>query len=153
MKEVRQCASCGGFCKKSGCERANVDEPIDYTKGVISERDELKALLHQALDERDHYLRERDAWKESAEEQIALLNKIADERDALKAEVNFLEIVNEECKMDWSGDVTQIKAEHSHLRKAAQMALDIWDGPEDISDEGLLEFQMSMDALRKELGE
>ena len=24
MKEVRQCSSCGGFCKKSGCERENV---------------------------------------------------------------------------------------------------------------------------------
>lgn len=26
VKEVRQCSSCGGFCKKSGCERANVDD-------------------------------------------------------------------------------------------------------------------------------
>jgi len=24
VKEIRQCSSCGGFCKKSGCERENV---------------------------------------------------------------------------------------------------------------------------------
>ena len=29
----RQCSSCGGFCKKSGCERENVEpeqEPVGY---------------------------------------------------------------------------------------------------------------------------
>jgi hypothetical protein len=26
-KEIRQCPSCGGFCKKSGCERANTAPP------------------------------------------------------------------------------------------------------------------------------
>jgi chromosome segregation ATPase len=36
------------------------------------------------------------------------------ERDALKAELNTTEVLLEECKMDWSGDVTQIKAEHKH---------------------------------------
>lgn len=25
MKEIRQCPSCGGICRKSGCERANLD--------------------------------------------------------------------------------------------------------------------------------
>ena len=32
MKEVHQCSSCGGFCKKSGCERANVEDftPDEY---------------------------------------------------------------------------------------------------------------------------
>ena len=29
-KEIRQCSSCGGFCKKSGCERENV--PLEETK-------------------------------------------------------------------------------------------------------------------------
>jgi hypothetical protein len=35
MKEAHQCSSCGGFCKKSGCERANVEAPptiSDYEK-------------------------------------------------------------------------------------------------------------------------
>lgn len=43
------------------------------------------------------------------------------ERDALRAELdearkelNTLDVMLEECKMDWSGDVTQIKAEHKH---------------------------------------
>jgi hypothetical protein len=30
MKEVHQCSSCGGFCKKSGCERENLPR---YTVG------------------------------------------------------------------------------------------------------------------------
>jgi len=25
MKEIRQCPSCGGICRKSGCERADLD--------------------------------------------------------------------------------------------------------------------------------
>lgn len=31
-KEIRQCPSCGGICKKSGCERANLDDftPDEY---------------------------------------------------------------------------------------------------------------------------
>lgn len=32
MKEIRQCPSCGGIYKRSGCERANVDDftPDEY---------------------------------------------------------------------------------------------------------------------------
>lgn len=26
----RQCSSCGGFCKKSGCEREDVHEPVAW---------------------------------------------------------------------------------------------------------------------------
>ncbi len=33
-REVRQCSSCGGFCKKSGCERENV--PIITSSDVIA---------------------------------------------------------------------------------------------------------------------
>ena len=36
------------------------------------------------------------------------------ENDTLRAELNTTEVLLEECKMDWSGDVTQIKAEHKH---------------------------------------
>jgi hypothetical protein len=46
-KEIRQCPSCGGFCKKSGCERENVppkatQKPVawlhrmDNTEGIKS---------------------------------------------------------------------------------------------------------------------
>ena len=53
MKETRQCSSCGGICKKSGCERANVDEPIDYKKQYEVQKyaaDNYRRLL----DESDH---------------------------------------------------------------------------------------------------
>ena len=30
MKETRQCPSCGGFCKKSGCERNDYLPAADY---------------------------------------------------------------------------------------------------------------------------
>lgn len=37
VKEIRQCPSCGGICKKSGCERANVD-PANPLERVIAEQ-------------------------------------------------------------------------------------------------------------------
>ena len=34
-KEIRQCPSCGGFCKKSGCERENVKPPVSqFNRGI-----------------------------------------------------------------------------------------------------------------------
>ena len=38
----RQCSSCGGFCKKSGCERENVKpepEPVAWADKVDIDRD------------------------------------------------------------------------------------------------------------------
>ena len=32
MKEVHQCSSCGGFCKKSGCERENDPPLVKFAK-------------------------------------------------------------------------------------------------------------------------
>ena len=32
MKEVHQCSSCGGFCKKSGCERQDNIDPCRHFK-------------------------------------------------------------------------------------------------------------------------
>ncbi len=31
-REIHQCPACGGFCKKSGCERANVDQRFDVAQ-------------------------------------------------------------------------------------------------------------------------
>jgi hypothetical protein len=31
----RQCSSCGGFCKKSGCERANVKKALNLTDLIM----------------------------------------------------------------------------------------------------------------------
>ena len=42
---------------------------------MTAERDELSKLLHQALDERDHYIKERDALKGDAERYRWLRNK------------------------------------------------------------------------------
>lgn len=66
MKEVRQCSSCGGFCKKSGCERANVGFGPP-NRGIIITEDSLKAIQKEVevqtyaadnyrrlLDESDH---------------------------------------------------------------------------------------------------
>ena len=44
--------------------------------------------------------------------------------EALQKEVSTLDVLLEECKMDWSGDVTQLKAEHKHEIDALQSKLD-----------------------------
>ena len=60
-REVRQCSSCGGFCKKSGCERENV--PIITSSDVIAS---LQMALSQAeaMIERQQHVMQRamDAW-------------------------------------------------------------------------------------------
>lgn len=40
----RQCPSCGGICKKSGCERANIDPMDDPLKRIIA--DQQKTIDH-----------------------------------------------------------------------------------------------------------
>jgi hypothetical protein len=52
----RQCPSCGGICKKSGCERANLDPMDDPLKRVIAEQqtkidrlDKQLASAHETL--------------------------------------------------------------------------------------------------------
>ncbi len=51
MKEVRQCSSCGGFCKKSGCERANVEPTptLAMYGALVSQVDRMRKLLQDAL--------------------------------------------------------------------------------------------------------
>ena len=44
--------------------------------------------------------------------------------EALQKEVSTLDVLLEECKMDWSGDVTQIKDEHKREIQALQSQLD-----------------------------
>ncbi len=43
----RQCHSCGGFCKKSGCERENVAPTKREWQGLTDE--EVKSLLPGAV--------------------------------------------------------------------------------------------------------
>lgn len=47
-------------------------------------------------------------------------NEAADAIEALQKEVSTLDVLLEECKMDWSGDVTQLKAEHKREIEALQ---------------------------------
>lgn len=58
---IRQCSSCGGFCKKSGCERENV--PITTSSDVIAS---LQMALSQAeaMIERQQHVMQRAmaAW-------------------------------------------------------------------------------------------
>ena len=59
--EVRQCSSCGGFCKKSGCERENV--PIITSSDVIAGL-EMALSQAEAMIERQQHVMQRamDAW-------------------------------------------------------------------------------------------
>ena len=54
---------------------------------------------------------------ERAEEARAALQSAI---EALQEEVSALDVLLEECKMDWSGDVTQLKAEHKREIEALQ---------------------------------
>jgi hypothetical protein len=49
--------------KERAALAAAIQSEQDYTRALRSELEDTKALLHQALDERDHYLRERDALR------------------------------------------------------------------------------------------
>ncbi len=42
----RQCPSCGGFCKKSGCERENVAPPQREWQGLTDEEIRNEAKNH-----------------------------------------------------------------------------------------------------------
>ena len=48
------------------------------------------------------------------------------EVERLKKDLSTVDVILEECKMDWSGDVTQIKAEHAHELLALQAERDDW---------------------------
>ena len=67
---TRQCSSCGGFCKKSGCERENV--PIITSSDVIAG---LQMALSQAeaMIERQQHVMQRamDAWDSTTHQKNA----------------------------------------------------------------------------------
>lgn len=173
----------------SGKSRDAIEEEvqahIEYTRAVISERDALKAqlektwndfyeirnernelteLMHKALDERDHYIGERDGLCAA---RMAYASEFQCDADglpdvgsvhqnirALKAERDKLTMVHAERTV-----------ERDRLREVAQRALEafnriIWDRPpgittkqvermESIALAGAAELQ---NALRKELG-
>ena len=55
---INQCSSCGGFCKKSGCERENV-KPTTKRTWVGLTDEEIKAF---------------DTWHDNREEEVGWCN-------------------------------------------------------------------------------
>lgn len=56
-KEIRQCSSCGGFCKKSGCERANVEPVVNqFNRGIEACMSRLHEMHRIAAERHNFYL-------------------------------------------------------------------------------------------------
>jgi len=64
-----------------------------------------------------HYLAD---WAKHHLDKAKIANDAAGAIEALQKEVSTLDVLLEECKMDWSGDVTQLKAEHKREVEALQ---------------------------------
>ena len=59
---INQCKSCGGFCKKSGCERENVKPTPQRTwVGLMDEE------IDQGLLRSNHALQTAGAWRDGVE--------------------------------------------------------------------------------------
>ena len=85
---------------------------------------------------------------ERAEEARAALQSAI---EALQKEVSTLDVLLEECKMDWSGDVTQIKAEHKHEIEALQAEVERLDKENTDSLVSLATAIQHRDGFRKQL--
>jgi Ead/Ea22-like protein len=74
----------------------------------------IKAVCHAYdLTEQQTNKRYADIAYIAAANPTAILSML-DAIEALQAKLNDTEVLLEECKMDWSGDVIQLKAEHKH---------------------------------------
>lgn len=96
MKEIRQCPSCGGICRKSGCERANLDAEWD-----------IRGTLASAL----------KCWHRLTGEEAAELVAFG---AALKEEVDQLRLAEEGAKEAFGHVVQQkrdLEAEVKRLRE------------------------------------
>lgn len=51
IEEMKQCPSCGGFCKKSGCERTSIERELDTAFGLASCQGDMDAIkeAHQEI--------------------------------------------------------------------------------------------------------
>ena len=59
---INQCSDCGGFCKKSGCERENVKPTPQRTwVGLMDEE------IDQGLLRSNHALQTAGAWRDGVE--------------------------------------------------------------------------------------
>jgi chromosome segregation ATPase len=80
-----------------------------------------------------------------------LQKEAADAIEALQAEVSTLDVLLEECKMDWSGDVTQIKAEHKREIQALQAENERIKADFDLIADSCVAAQAKCDALAAKL--
>ena len=85
---------------------------------------------------------------ERAEEARAALQSAI---EALQKEVSTLDVLLEECKMDWSGDVTQLKAEHKREIEALQAKVERLDKENTDSLVSLATAIQHRDGFRKQL--
>lgn len=51
----RQCHSCGGFCRPSGCERENVKPPVTIRTLSLSDRANILKLADACADNKDGF--------------------------------------------------------------------------------------------------
>ena len=94
-------------CVQHDCEKCKAQ--ASAIEALESERDSLA-----------HQLNRQKQWKDAMRDKMQTLEA---EVERLKSELSTTDILLEECKMDWSGDVTQIKAEHKHEIEALEAQL------------------------------
>lgn len=56
----RQCSSCGGFCKRSGCERENVKPTREWVGLTEDEKQFFKAMGFSGIDIVEAKLKEKN---------------------------------------------------------------------------------------------
>ena len=78
---------------------------MEALQAVTAKRDDLTKLLHQALDERDHYVKERDGLTVRLQE---VVNTFANEIDTFRAERDALRTALKEATK-WAGKGSQVE--------------------------------------------
>ena len=110
MRETNQCPSCGGFCKKSGCERANIKPASAIT------RTELIANLKSCIE-----LGASAATSYEYMEQAADMLEADGKYDQQAMEL--CEVCGWKAKMDGEPCLVCELPETGKLREAARLAL------------------------------
>ena len=91
-REMRQCPSCGGFCKRSGCERANVvpKDALDAEPVTVLPDGSAFAVMSFSLP-KDHWLYAERQYRNGEYEPIELGKPILthEMRDAVVSAVRY----------------------------------------------------------------
>lgn len=135
---MTQCKSCGGFCKKSGCERANVDPCSHFKLGLTNKtktecpyceidacRNEITNLKAYSKHERslgaEKWMHEALDLREERDQLAAALEATSLREAELTAELGDLP----EAQADMLATIKRLKADAERYRKAAQMAVEM----------------------------